>query len=62
MYTAAGQHVHSTRRGKMIHRQLNWHESHKQITEAAICNEQNAKYHTDIPRPIRLRMYCDAAT
>lgn len=51
-----GQSVHSTRRGKMIHKQLNLHESHKQISEAAMCNEQNAKYYTDIHRPTRLRM------
>ena len=54
MYT--GQSVHSTRRGNMIHRQQHLQESHKEIGEAAMCNEKNAKYYTDTHRPTRLRI------
>ena len=49
MYT--GQSVHSTRRGKMIHQQLQMHESHRDISNSAMCNEKNCKYYTDIHRP-----------
>ena len=48
MYT--GQSVHSTRRGNMIHRQTQLDESYKEIGEAAMCNEKNATYYTDIHR------------
>jgi len=53
MYT--GESVHSTRRGSMIHRQLQMHDTQKEIGEAAMCIEQNAKYYTDIHRPTRYR-------
>ena len=54
MYT--GQSVHSTRRGNMIHRQSQLHESYKETGEAAICHEKkNAKYYADIHRPTRFR-------
>ena len=53
MYT--GQSVHSTRRGNMTHRQQHLQEGYKKIGEAAMCNEKNAKYHTDVQRPTRLR-------
>ena len=53
MYT--GQSVHSTRRGNMIHRQQQKHESYCDIGEAAMCTEKNAKYYTDTHRPTRLR-------
>ena len=49
MYT--GQSVHSTRRGSMIHKQLQMHDTHKEIGEAAMCSEQNAKYYTDTGQP-----------
>ena len=51
----SGQSVHSTRRGHMIHKQQHLHESHKEIADAAMCNEQNAKYYTDVHRPTRFR-------
>ena len=53
MYT--GQSVHSTRRGNMIHRQQQRHESYRDIGEAAMCTEKNVKYYTDTHRPTRLR-------
>ena len=53
MYT--GQSVHSTRRGKMIHQQLQMNASLEDISDAAMCNEKNAKYYTDIHRPTRFR-------
>ena len=53
MYT--GQSVHTTRRGNMIHRQQHLQESHREIGEAAMCNEKNAKYFTDVHRPTRFR-------
>jgi len=49
MYT--GQSVHSTRRGNMLHRQQHLQEIHKEIGEAAMCNEKNAKYYTDVHKP-----------
>jgi len=39
----------------MIHRQLQMHDTQKEIGEAAMCTEQNAKYYTDIHRPTRYR-------
>ena len=45
-----GQSVHSIRRGNMIHRQTQLDESHKEIEEAAMCNEKNTEYYTDIHR------------
>ena len=53
MYT--GQSVHSTRRGNMMHKQQHQQESHNEIGEAAMCNEKNAKYYTDVHRPTRYR-------
>jgi len=53
MYT--GQSVHSTRRGNMIHRQQHLQESHKEIGQAAMCNETYAKDCTDMHRPARFR-------
>ena len=52
MYT--GQSVHSTRRGKMMH-QLQQQQTHKEIGEAAMCNEANARYYTNLHRPTRIR-------
>ena len=53
MYT--GQSVHSTRRGTMIHRQQHMQATHQELGEAAMCNEKNAKYYTDVHRPTRFR-------
>ena len=53
MYT--GQSVHSTRRGNMIHRQQHLQESHKEIGQAAMCNETYAKDCTHMHRPARFR-------
>ena len=53
MYT--GQSVHSTRRGNMMHQQMELHKSNQEIAEAAMCNEQNVKYYTDPHRPTRFR-------
>ena len=53
MYT--GQSVHRIRRGNMIHRQQQRHESNCKMGEAAMCNEKNVKYYTDTHRPTRLR-------
>ena len=47
----SGQSVHSARRGHTIHRQQDLHESHKEIANAAMCNEKNAKYYADVHRP-----------
>lgn len=35
----------------MIHKQLQMHDTHKEIGEAAMCSEQNAKYYTDTGQP-----------
>ena len=51
----SGQRVHSTSRGHMIHKQQHLHESHKEIADAAMCNEQNAMYHAKVRRPTRFR-------
>ena len=51
MYT--GQSVRSTRRGSMMHQQLQLHKSDKEIASAAICSEQKNKYYTDSHRPTR---------
>ena len=53
MYT--GQSVHSTRRGNIIHMQQHLQESHKEVGKAAMCNERNAKYYTDVHRSTRFR-------
>ena len=53
--TYTGQSVHSTRKGSMIVAQLQMHDTLKEIGEAALCSEQNAKYYTNIHRPTRYR-------
>ena len=35
----------------IIHRQQHLHENHKEIADAAMCNEKNAEYYTDVHRP-----------
>jgi len=47
------QNVHSTRKGKMIHQQQELHASNTEIAEAAMCNEDNVKYYTDVHRPCK---------
>ena len=51
MYT--GQSVHSTTRGKMIYQQQELHASNAEIAEAAMRNEGNLKYYTDMHKPTR---------
>ena len=51
----SGQSVHSTRRRHMIHKQQHLHESHKEVADAAMCNEKNAEYDIDVHRPTSLR-------
>ncbi|DBA96061.1 TPA: hypothetical protein ACH3X1_001560 [Trebouxia sp. C0004] len=48
MYT--GQSVHNTRRGNMMHQQVEMHKSNQLLAEAAMCNEQNVTYYTDPPQ------------
>ena len=50
-----GQSVHSTRRVSMIHKQQHMHATHEKIGAAAMCNEKNAKYNTDVHRPTKFR-------
>lgn len=38
-----GQSLHSTRRGSMQQTKLHKHETHKEVGEAAMCKESNAK-------------------
>ncbi|DBA78632.1 TPA: hypothetical protein ACH3X1_008554 [Trebouxia sp. C0004] len=53
MYT--GQSVRSTRRGSMIHKQQQMHATEQEIAAAAMCNEKNVKYYTELHRPTRCR-------
>ncbi len=53
MYT--GQSVHNTRRGNMMHQQMELHKSNQEIAEAAMCNEQSVKYYTEPHTPTRFR-------
>ena len=50
MYTGHGQNGHNARRGNMIHQQQHIHASYSEIGMTAMCNENNAKYYTEVHR------------
>ena len=49
------QSVYSTKRGTIIQKRDNLQATHKEIGEAAMCNEGSARYYNDMHSPTRHR-------
>lgn len=49
----AGQSVHNTRRGNVVHQQHYMHARNSETGKAAMCSLKKAKYDTDMHRPTR---------